>query len=126
MRDQGLSAKMLALANDWGFNPNSLVGFSLVTTVLSNLVSNVPAVLLLTPSVQSTGNVSMWYVLAMVSTLAGNLTLVGSIANLIVAEGAKKQGVEIRLWTYCLLGVPLTLLTVCLGVLWLRWIPAPY
>jgi Na+/H+ antiporter NhaD/arsenite permease-like protein len=122
MRDRGLSALMLEKTRQWGFNPGSLFGLSAVTLALSNLVSNVPAVLLLTPCVQSTGNVSMWYVLALVSTLAGNLTLVGSIANLIVAEGAKKEGVEIRLWTYCLLGIPLTIATVAMGVFWLRMI----
>ena len=120
LKDRGLASQMLDFAQGLGFNPSSLFGLSTVTVALSNLVSNVPAVLLLTPSVQSTGNVSMWYVLALVSTLAGNLTLVGSIANLIVAEGAKKEGVEIRLWTYCLLGVPLTIATVAIGVVWLR------
>jgi Na+/H+ antiporter NhaD/arsenite permease-like protein len=55
----------------------------------------------------------------MSSTLAGNLTLVGSIANLIVLEGARRQGVQITFWQYCKVGVPVTLLTLLFGVWWL-------
>ena len=55
----------------------------------------------------------------MSSTLAGNLTLVGSIANLIVLEGARRHGVEITFWQYCKVGVPVTLLTLLFGVWWL-------
>ena len=55
----------------------------------------------------------------MASTLAGNFTLVGSIANLIVAQRAKAYGVEISFWSYFAIGAPLTELTITLGVLWL-------
>ena len=60
-----------------------------------------------------------WLTLAMSSTLAGNLTLVGSIANLIVLEGARRHGVEITFWQYCKVGAPVTLLTLLFGVWWL-------
>ncbi len=67
--------------------------FSLLAAVLSNLVSNVPAVMLLAPLVPTLPNPHrMWALLAMASTLAGNLTLVGSMANLIVAEQARERG----------------------------------
>jgi len=61
----------------------------------------------------------VWLILAMSSTLAGNLTLVGSIANLIVAEIAKEGGVTIRFMEYLKVGVPLTLITTIAGILWL-------
>lgn len=51
----------------------------------------------------------------MSSTLAGNLTLVGSVANLIVAEKARQAGIEISFWRYARVGVPLTLFTLALG-----------
>jgi Na+/H+ antiporter NhaD/arsenite permease-like protein len=57
-----------------------------------------------------------WLTVAMASTLAGNLTLLGSIANLIVVQRAAAGGVVIGLWDYCRVGVPLTLL---IGTLWL-------
>ena len=55
----------------------------------------------------------------MASTFAGNFTLVGSVANLIVAQRAKAHGVEISFWNYFAIGAPLTVLTIVIGVLWL-------
>jgi Na+/H+ antiporter NhaD/arsenite permease-like protein len=56
----------------------------------------------------------------MASTLAGNLTLVGSVANLIVAQRAKRHGVVIGFWAYFRVGLPLTALTILFGLWWLR------
>ena len=55
----------------------------------------------------------------MASTLAGNLTLVASVANLIVAESARRLGVEVGFWAYLRVGLPVTLVTLALGWLWL-------
>lgn len=55
----------------------------------------------------------------MSSTLAGNLTLLGSIANLIVAEAARRQHVTLSFWEYLKAGVPITLMSLLWGVLWL-------
>ena len=60
-----------------------------------------------------------WLVVAMASTLAGNLTLVGSVANLIVAQRAQGAGVTIGFWAYFRVGAPLTVLTILFGVIWL-------
>jgi Na+/H+ antiporter NhaD/arsenite permease-like protein len=93
---------------------------STLTALLSNLVSNVPAVLVLKPFVSALHEPRRaWLALAMASTLAGNLTLVGSIANLIVARGAEARGIRIRFGTYLKVGVPLTVLSILAGVLWL-------
>jgi Na+/H+ antiporter NhaD/arsenite permease-like protein len=87
-----------------------------VTAALSNLVSNVPAVLVLKPFVAAMPDSNnAWLVVAMSSTLAGNLTLVGSIANLIVAERARRSGVILSFLDYLKVGLPLTLLSVALG-----------
>ena len=53
-----------------------------------------------------------WLVLAMSSTLAGNLTVLGSVANLIVLESGSREGVRVSFWEYCEVGVPLTILTL--------------
>jgi Na+/H+ antiporter NhaD/arsenite permease-like protein len=91
-----------------------------VTAVLSNIISNVPAVLALKPFVQGLADQHrIWLVIAMSATLAGNLTLVGSVANLIVAERAHAAGVPISLWTYCRAGIPLALSTLTMGAWWL-------
>jgi Na+/H+ antiporter NhaD/arsenite permease-like protein len=98
---------------------------SVVSLGLSNLVSNVPAVLLLEPVVQAVPAAtkeSAWLALAMSSTFAGNLTILGSVANLIVVESARRGGVEIRFREYLKVGVPLTLVTTSLGVAWLTFV----
>lgn len=93
---------------------------SLATALLSNLVSNVPAVLLLRPEMTNMANPQLgWLTLAMAATLAGNFTLLGSAANLIVAELAEKQGVKLTFIAYLKAGVPITVLTLVVGVGWL-------
>lgn len=99
---------------------SGIPAFSLVTAVTSNVVSNVPAVLLFRPEIGSFANPEQaWLTLAMASTLAGNLTLLGSVANLIVAEVAGKQGIKVGFMDYLKAGVPITILTIGIGVLWL-------
>jgi Na+/H+ antiporter NhaD/arsenite permease-like protein len=84
---------------------------------LSNLVSNVPAVILWLPVVQKVAAPSfIWLVMAMSSTFAGNLTLLGSMANLIVAERAETRGERISFGDYFKVGLPATLLTLAWGV----------
>jgi Na+/H+ antiporter NhaD/arsenite permease-like protein len=93
---------------------------STVTAVLSNLVSNVPAVLMMKPFVQSLPNHdTVWLTIAMASTLAGNFTILGSIANLIVVQKAAARGVEISFWDYFRVGAPLTIITLVIGTLWM-------
>jgi Na+/H+ antiporter NhaD/arsenite permease-like protein len=89
-----------------------------LSALLSNIVSNVPAVLMFKPFVAHlTDPVHAWLVLAMSSTLAGNLTLVGSVANLIVVHHARRE-VEIGFWEYARAGIPLTIITLLIGA-WL-------
>jgi Na+/H+ antiporter NhaD/arsenite permease-like protein len=113
----------------WGINggawlvqrPIDLLG--LVSTGLSNLVSNVPAVLLMEPLMKAMPEASRetaWLALAMSSTFAGNLTVLGSVANLIVVENASREGVTVSFWEYCKVGVPLTILTLALGIAWFQ------
>ena len=100
----------------------SIPALTAVTAILSNLVSNVPAVLLLKPYVTALPDHDRaWLVIAMASTLAGNFTVLGSIANLIVVEKAARRGINIGFWDYFRVGAPLTLLTLVIGTLWLVW-----
>jgi Na+/H+ antiporter NhaD/arsenite permease-like protein len=98
----------------------TVAGLSVTAAVVSNAISNVPAVLLLAKMVpQLPDPPSAWLALAMSSTLAGNLTILGSIANLIVVEGAKRRGVHIGFREYARVGVPVTILSVVWGIFWL-------
>jgi Na+/H+ antiporter NhaD/arsenite permease-like protein len=91
-----------------------------LSVVLSNLVSNVPAVLLFKPLMEVMPQRELaWLALAMSSTLAGNLTVLGSVANLIVVENARRAGTELSFLEYLKVGVPLTVLTTLVGVAWL-------
>jgi Na+/H+ antiporter NhaD/arsenite permease-like protein len=104
------------------FNLQNIGILAGVTVLLSNIVSNVPAVMLLKSLVPSfhdprTG----WLVLAMASTLAGNLTITGSVANLIVVERAREE-VHVSFWDYSRVGIPVSLLTLAAGWVWLSWI----
>lgn len=90
-----------------------------LTAVISNIVSNVPAVLVFKPFVAHMADPARaWLTLAMSSTLAGNLTILGSIANLIVVQRARSQ-VRIGFWEYARAGVPVTVVSILIGAWWL-------
>lgn len=109
-----------AVAAMGSFDLETIPVLSAVTAGLSNLVSNVPAVLVLKPFVANAVDPQRaWLVVAMAATLAGNLTLVGSVANLIVAQRARAAGVDIGFRTYLEVGAPLTVLTIAFGAWWL-------
>lgn len=91
-----------------------------LTAILSNLVNNVPTVLVLKPFVAALASPKQaWLLVAMAATFAGNLTLLGSVANLIVAEAARARGITLRFTDYLRLGIPLTLSTLLIGTLYL-------
>lgn len=91
-------------------------GFTSLTLVASNLFSNVPFVMLARVWVPGMADPRLaWQVLALASTLAGNLTLIGSVANLIVFEGAKDT-VKVSFWDYFRVGAPATLLSLVVGL----------
>jgi Na+/H+ antiporter NhaD/arsenite permease-like protein len=94
-----------------------------ISAVLSNVVSNVPAVLVLKPFVLQLKEHQerAWLALAMSSTLAGNFTILGSVANLIVVERARQKGIEINFWDYFKVGAPLTVITLAIGILFLTY-----
>ena len=93
--------------------------FSIISAVVSNIVSNVPAVLLFKPVVPLLQNANtLWLLLAVSTTFAGNLTLLGSVANLIVAESAKSRGVKLSFKEYLKAGIPVTVLTLLFSVIW--------
>jgi len=98
----------------------NLALFSGVAAVLSNLISNVPAVMVLKPLIPALADPEKaWIALAAASTLAGNLTLLGSVANLIVAESARPFGIKLTFGEYLKVGLPLGVLSIAITVVWL-------
>jgi Na+/H+ antiporter NhaD/arsenite permease-like protein len=105
-----------------GGGPGALARLGAAVTLLSQAVSNVPAVMLFVHTMQALpADVArtLWLALAAFSTLAGNLTILGSVANVIVFETARRDGVEVRFLEYLKAGAPLTLATLLItwGVL---------
>lgn len=116
----GLTETLLRPMTMW--NLHRIPSFVAVTAIFSNMVSNVPAVMLLKSLVPGFPNPHTgWLVLAMASTLAGNLTITGSVANIIVVESAAGEGVHVRFREYFRLGAPVTLATLVVGSAWL-WV----
>ena len=107
-------------AEHW--NLHRLGAFTVAVSLLSNIVSNVPAVMLLKSLAPNFANPhTAWLVLAMASTLAGNLTITGSVANIIVVESAKPE-TKIGFWQYFRVGLPITVMTLIVGWAWLEWV----
>jgi Na+/H+ antiporter NhaD/arsenite permease-like protein len=114
----GLGADLFAWMRPWA--DGGAAKLTVVSVVLSNLVSNVPAVMLFRPVVPTLAQPhTAWLTLAMATTLAGNLTLLGSVANLIVAEIARRRGVRLSFVEYLKAGTPIAILTLLIGVAWL-------
>jgi Na+/H+ antiporter NhaD/arsenite permease-like protein len=94
---------------------------SALSALLSNLVSNVPAVMLLSELIPI-DSTDLWIALASSSTLAGNATILGAAANVIVAEKAEGMGVEVNFWKFTLVGFPVALATLFVSTLMLMWL----
>ncbi len=120
VENAGITDDLLRLARPLDIQSAGV--FTIVTATLSNIVSNVPAVMLLKSMVPKFANPHVgWLVLAMASTLAGNLTITGSVANIIVVERSRDVA-EIGFGDYFRVGLPVTALTLVVGSVWLWWI----
>ena len=73
--------------------------------------SNVPCVILLDNMIPA-GNLALWLTLAAASTLAGNMTMIGAAANVIVSEEAEKMSIRIDFWRFLKIGIPVSLITL--------------
>jgi len=121
LRASGLFDQLLAGLTGRGIDLGQPEPLFAVSALLSNLVSNVPAVMLLLPA---TAHPQSAPILALSSTLAGNLLIVGSIANIIVVEQAAWLGVDISWREHARVGIPITLLTLAAAAGWL-WLVSP-
>jgi len=88
---------------------------------LSQIVSNVPYTVMMLPVLKPMSSEILWLSLASASTLAGNATIIGAMANLIVIESAEKERVRIGFWEFFKIGIAVTLISfaISVGVLWL-------
>ena len=117
----GLATEAVAWLAAQGVHLSDPGALLVLGAALSNLVSNVPAVMLLLPHLGANAS-EAGVMLALVSTFAGNLLLVGSIANLIVVDLAAKQGIAIDWKQHALTGIPVTLGSLAVVWGWMRWL----
>jgi len=114
----GLTQEAVAEMASMGFDMHQPGALFVSAFVLSNIVSNVPAVMLLLPV--ATHELA-GPLLALASTLAGNLFIVGSIANIIVVDAAARRGIRIDWRRHAATGIPVTLATLAIAWAWLWW-----
>ncbi|MDA8325578.1 MAG: hypothetical protein M0033_05100, partial [Nitrospiraceae bacterium] len=114
----GMPRQAVSWLEGRGVDINAPYVLSLVTLVLSNTLSNVPAVMLILKHINLAATKNL-YVLALISTYAGNLLIVGSIANLITIEQAKSFGVRIGFREHARVGVPVTVLSMLIAFAWI-------
>ncbi len=112
----GWLSQVLAMVTQAGIDPTHPGWLFGLSVVLSNLVSNVPATMLLLPVAK---HPLAGPILALSSTLSGNLIIVGSIANITVVDEARRIGVRIGWWEHALVGVPVTIASLVLAAVWL-------
>ena len=114
----GVVDDLLRITRHW--NLQQPLVLTVLVAALSNIVSNVPAVMLVKNIVPAMHDPrSAWLLVSLSSTLAGNLTITGSVANMIVVERTRGT-LSITFWEYLKVGVPVTLSTLTLGWLWLE------
>ncbi|HKF72601.1 MAG TPA: SLC13 family permease, partial [Stellaceae bacterium] len=125
LRDTGIPFQVIAALRSHGLMPDNLALLTPLTLLMSNTIGNVPSVILI---LQTWSDVApeVLYGLALLSSLAGNLLLVGSLANLIVVERAATYGVRITFAEHARTGVPITLISMVFAIAWLAywgWLP---
>ena len=118
LQDTGIPAMVVSELAASGIDLAQPQELFVATLLLSNLVSNVPATMLLMPLA---AHPLAGPVLALVSTLAGNLIIVGSIANIIVVDAAARRGITIDWRTHARTGVGVTIATLAIAAAWLAW-----
>lgn len=121
--DSGFMGSITSLFGFGNGNTPSILGMMSFTVILSNLVSNVPAVMLIGQMIPVDDSI-LWISLAMFSSLAGNLTLIGAATNIIVSNTCERHGVHLDFFKYLRVGIPITLITAGSAAVYLTIIGA--
>jgi len=120
-----LPAHALATLQSWGLDLENPYLLAPLTALMSDGMSNAAAVMLLVKTIPLE-NSTLAYVLCLANSFAGNLIIIGSIANLIVVEQAKNYGVEISFRKFARYGVPVTVASFGILLSWIWLLTGPY
>lgn len=115
----GLPQQIITDLHGWGFDFQHPLTLYVTISVLSDIVGNNPAALLLVPYVNAGNPEVSGAAMALGSAFASNIVVFGSLAGIIVVEAAEKHGLPISLAEFSKAGIPVTLLTMLLGAVWL-------
>jgi Na+/H+ antiporter NhaD/arsenite permease-like protein len=118
LNDSGIAAKVLGFLDDYQLLPNNLLLMLPFAGVTSNAIGSVPTAMLLLriwPNPPS----GVLYGLALLSTLAGNFLLTGSLTNLLIAERAERMGARLSFREYARAGIPIAVLSLAFATFWL-------
>jgi Na+/H+ antiporter NhaD/arsenite permease-like protein len=118
LNQSGIAAQILDFLTGHGLLPNSLVLLTPYSLVASNTIGGVPAAMLflqLWPSAPP----GVFYALALLSSLAGNLLLTGSLTNVLIAERADRMGARLTFAEHARAGVPIAIISIGFAVFWL-------
>ncbi len=118
LNDSGIAAKTLAFLEDHQLLPNNMLLLLPFAGVTSNAIGSVPTAMLLL-QIWPTPPSGVLYGLALLSTLAGNLLLTGSLTSLLIAEQAERMGAGLTYRTYARAGIPITVLSLAFAMFWL-------
>jgi Na+/H+ antiporter NhaD/arsenite permease-like protein len=121
LNDTGIAAKVLAFLDDHQLLPNNLLLLLPFAGVTSNAIGSVPTAMLLL-QIWPNPPAGVLYGLALLSTLAGNLLLTGSLTNLLIAEGAERIGARLTFREYARAGIPIAVLSLAFATFWLAWL----
>ncbi|MEM3584586.1 MAG: ArsB/NhaD family transporter, partial [Nitrososphaerales archaeon] len=94
-----------------------IISLNFFSALISQIVSNVPLTMLIIPLIKNVQSNLLWISLAAGSTLGGNATLIGAVANLIVIEEADKKGVKISFKEFTKTGIIVTILTILIAII---------
>ena len=120
LADTGIPYSALSSLQSVGLGPDSLLVLTPLTLVMSNVIGAVPWVMFLM-QIWPSPPAGDLYGLALITSLASNLLLMGSVASVIVVERAKGLGIRLSNAEYARAAVPFTLLSLAFAVLWLKW-----
>jgi Na+/H+ antiporter NhaD/arsenite permease-like protein len=118
LNDAGIAAKVLAFLDDHGLLPNNLALLLPFSVLTSNAIGSVPSAMLLL-QIWPNPPPAVLYSLALLSTLAGNLLLSGSLTNLLIAEQADRMGTRLTFRDHARAGIPIAVLSLAFATFWL-------
>jgi Na+/H+ antiporter NhaD/arsenite permease-like protein len=118
LNQSGVAAQLLEFLTEHGLLPDSLLLLTPFSLLTSNAIGGVPASMLFL-QLWPTAPPGVFYALALLSSLAGNLLLTGSLTNVLIAERAERMGAKLTFAEHARAGVPITLLSIGFAVFWL-------